>query len=110
MVASVHDLSDGGALAAAAEMCIGSGLGMAVAVQSGNDPELFAERPGRYLVEVTPEQFGRATEFFAGQPVRFDPFGRVLADPKLVVGEPARLAAELSVEEMTRAWRGTLDW
>ncbi|MDB5295479.1 MAG: purL 2 [Phycisphaerales bacterium] len=110
LVASVHDVSDGGALTTAAEMCIGSGLGLAVAVGSANDPELFAERPGTYLVEVAPEHFAAATAHFAARPVRFEPFGRVLAAPKLVVGEPTRVAAELSVDEMTAAWRGTLDW
>ncbi len=110
MVAAVHDVSDGGVLAAAAEMCIGSNLGLAVPVRGANSPALFAEFPGRYLVEVTKDRFQQATEFFAGHPVSFEAFGRVLADPKLVVSEPTRVAAEVSVEEMTRAWRGTLDW
>ena len=68
MVASVHDISDGGALAAAAEMCIGSGLGMAVAVRSAGDPELLAERPGRYLVEVTTDRFQQGGELRAVRP------------------------------------------
>jgi phosphoribosylformylglycinamidine synthase len=110
VVAAVHDVSDGGVLTAAAEMCIGSGLGLAVPVRGANNPALFSELPGRYLVEVTKDQFQLATEFFAGKPVTFEAFGRVLAEPKLVISEMTRIAATISVEELARAWRGTLDW
>ncbi|QOV91942.1 phosphoribosylformylglycinamidine synthase subunit PurS [Humisphaera borealis] len=109
-VASCHDVSDGGALTAAAEMCIGSGLGMAVSVPSQGDPSLFAELPGRYLLEISKDRFQHATEFFAKQAVALEAFGRVIAEPKLVISEPTAIAAELSIEQMTAAWRGTLDW
>ena len=110
MVASCHDVSDGGVLTAAAEMCIGSGLGLAVPVRDETDPALFAELPGRYLVEVTKDQFQQATEHFAGKAVSFEAFGRVLAQPKLVLSELTRIAHDIPLEHLVTAWRGTLDW
>jgi len=109
-VASCHDVSDGGALVAAAEMCIGSGLGMAVSVRSQGDPTLFAELPGQYLVEIGKDHFEQATKVFATRDVALEPFGRVIAEPNLVISEPSRIAATLPVEQLTAAWRGTLDW
>jgi phosphoribosylformylglycinamidine synthase len=45
-VSSAHDVSDGGPLVAAAEMCIASGLGVEIDADALGD--LFAESPGRY--------------------------------------------------------------
>ena len=71
---------------------------------------LFRERPGRYLVEVPQAQFADATAFFEGQPVTFRPFGRVTGDGRLVISEATRIVHEIPVEQLTAAWRGTLDW
>jgi len=111
LVASCHDVTEGGPLVAAAEMCIGSGLGLAVPVVSEPDAlDLFRERPGHYLVEVAGGQFAAALSFFESQPVSFRPYGRVLAEPHLVISGANRIAHDIPVEELTRAWRGTLDW
>jgi phosphoribosylformylglycinamidine synthase subunit PurSL len=111
LVASGHDVSDGGPLVAAAEMCIGSGLGLVVPVVGAPDAaNLFRERPGRYLVEVPQARFAEATAFFEGQPVTFRPFGRVTGDGRLVISEATRIVHEIAVEQLTAAWRGTLDW
>jgi hypothetical protein len=42
--------------------------------------------------------------------VSFKPYGRVLANPHLVLSEANAIVADVSVDEMTKAWRGTLDW
>jgi phosphoribosylformylglycinamidine synthase subunit PurSL len=111
LVSSTHDASDGGVLVAAAEMCIGSGLGMAVLVHDAKDAaDVFGEAPGRYLVEVGRTQFAEALKYFESQDVSFKPYGRVLANPHLVVSEANAIVADVSVDEMTKAWRGTLDW
>ena len=53
---TVHDLSDGGLIATAAEMCLSSGLGMEIGIQGdGPDhPFFFGEDQARYLVAVDP--------------------------------------------------------
>jgi phosphoribosylformylglycinamidine synthase II len=91
-VASIHDVSDGGVAVAAAEMCIASGLGLSVEGDLG-----FEERPGQYLVEV---RDAKAFEAFSDARI-----GTVQKSPVL-----KKSGAEISVVEMTAAWRGTLDW
>jgi len=57
LVASAHDLSDGGLLVAAAESCIASGLGVDLLLPAGVarlDRLLFAEGGARVLVSVAP--------------------------------------------------------
>jgi phosphoribosylformylglycinamidine synthase len=55
LAASVHDLSEGGLLVAAAESTFGTGLGLNVKVPL-TDAQLFSETPGRFLVTVKAEQ------------------------------------------------------
>jgi hypothetical protein len=59
---------------------------------------------------VGKKQFAEALKYFEGQDVSFKPYGRVLANPHLVVSEASAIVADVSVDEMTKAWRGTLDW
>jgi phosphoribosylformylglycinamidine synthase len=89
-IAAAHDVSDGGIAVAAAEMCIASGLGMKIEAEIG-----FEERPGQYLVEA------RDGKTFEG----FLRVGTVLEAPVL-----KKSSVEISVAELTKAWRGTLDW
>ena len=59
LVASAHDLSDGGLAVAAAECCIASGLGAHLELPAGDgrlDHLLFAEGGARILVSVSPAQ------------------------------------------------------
>ena len=113
LVAHVLGVDDAqrGPLVAAAEMCIGSGLGLDVPVVGDADAAgLFRERPGRYLVEVPEDRFAEASALFERPDVSFRPFGRVTADPRLVLAGAARAVHDIPVDELTKAWRGTLDW
>ena len=119
-VAACHDVSDGGIAVAAAEMCIASGLGF------NFDPDVlltldaFAEIPGRYLIELK----GSAPAIAQSTPLKqhFPPGtklvrlglvqhgGRLTIFNQETLKRDQRLTEMLSVEEMTAAWRGTLDW
>jgi phosphoribosylformylglycinamidine synthase subunit PurSL len=114
-IVAAHDLSDGGLLVAAAEMCIASGFGLNIDadVLASQDP--FIEQPGRYLVEAADVELDGD---IAG---RFDSvaavtrLGFVQHRPSLLITQRSRsggmdLVEELPVEELSRAWRGTLDW
>jgi phosphoribosylformylglycinamidine synthase len=102
--AAVHDVSDGGLLPAIAEMAIASGLGAEVAI---DEPAMFTESPGRYVVEFPADTVGKATKSFAAAGVSLVPLGRVLAEPRLIV---KKAGVDVSVADLTTAWRGTLDW
>jgi hypothetical protein len=82
-------------------MCIASGKGLLL-----NDPldteSAFAESPGRYLIELT----NRAETSDLDRIAKVTNFATVQKSPKLTFkGGP-----ELEVTDLTRAWRGTLDW
>ena len=95
-VLSAHDISDGGAAVAAAEMCIASGLGLKLETDAG-----FEEAPGRYLVEAANRQTIESLE----EAVDLISFGTVQEQPVFRQAD-----TEISVAELTSAWRGTLDW
>jgi phosphoribosylformylglycinamidine synthase len=113
-VISCHDISDGGALVAAAEMCIASGLGLEMDSDKLDDP--FIESPGRYLIEIDAQGEGTIRSSLQHYGAAVDVIGKVTAVPAaLEVGRrtPNRtrqVDAHIFVDELTKAWRGTLDW
>jgi phosphoribosylformylglycinamidine synthase len=84
LVASAHDLSDGGLAVATAECCIAAGLGARLQLPAGvarPDRLLFAEGGGRVLVGVAASQaeaWGRALKQ-AGNAVPALRLGEVVA-------------------------------
>jgi phosphoribosylformylglycinamidine synthase II len=106
---SVHDVSDGGIITAVAEMAIASGLGAAVRFEEPDDA-LFAESIGRYVVEIPPDSFAAALEHFESAGVALRPLGRVVEKPHLVLSKVNEIVFDVGVDDLTKAWRGTLDW
>ncbi|MDB5304196.1 MAG: purL 2, partial [Phycisphaerales bacterium] len=113
MVLSCHDVSEGGYLTAVAEMCIASGLGADLAP---DDAEvLFAEPVGQYVIEVEAVGQSEVTRLLGQLGGEVRELGRTSSDARLQI---ARLLLNRSqtmdlhvlVDDMTRAWRGTLDW
>jgi phosphoribosylformylglycinamidine synthase len=91
LVASAHDLSDGGLLVAAAECSIAAGLGARLEIPAGRgrlDRALFAEGGGRVLVSVAPADtvaWQQALDAAAGEPVPARCLGVVEAGSVLTV-------------------------
>ena len=112
LVRACHDVSDGGLLVSAAEMAIASGKGLAMRLPAHDlVRQAFGERLASYVVEIERRHFADAeAHFAAGAGVRFVAVGRVIDQPKLVLSSERDLLAEVSVADLTRAWRGTLDW
>jgi phosphoribosylformylglycinamidine synthase II len=104
LIASCHDSSDGGIATAAAEMCIASGFGISLKLKEDSPP--FRETCATYMIEFDPAQCGKLTDLLG---IEFDDCGSVTADQRLALAV-ADKTAEASIAEMTRAWRGTLDW
>jgi phosphoribosylformylglycinamidine synthase len=97
-VLAAHDVSDGGVGVALAEMAIASGLGLDVAADG---LELFDETAGRYLLEAPAAASDAARRHFEQAGVPLTPVAKVTNDA---------MAFGLPVAELTKAWRGTLDW
>jgi phosphoribosylformylglycinamidine synthase II len=108
-IAACHDASDGGVAVAAAEMCIASGLGLVVDEKQLAGAAAFAERPGQYLVELAAGTTGDDLRAAVPAAAVVD-FAVVQQSPKLLIALDQDRVVELSIEEMTAAWRGTLDW
>ncbi|HEV8606183.1 MAG TPA: AIR synthase-related protein, partial [Tepidisphaeraceae bacterium] len=110
MVRSCHDISDGGLLCAAAEMCIASGKGLDLDLSViGTDP--FADYCGQYLIEFDADDPKVPTLPRYGDDISVIVIGGVsgrveLTDGGLNAGDRWRI----SIHELTQAWRGTLDW
>jgi phosphoribosylformylglycinamidine synthase len=106
-IAACHDVSDGGWLVAAAEMCIASGLGLLL---EPDDRAFFDQPRGQYLVEFEGEdQDLAALQSAAGGALVFRRLGAVTQSPELVLHLDQE-GVQIPVDELTRAWRGTLDW
>ena len=118
VVRSAHDVSDGGLLAAAAEMALAGGLGLELAWKkvpragaAGDNPFacLFSEEPSRYLLEIEPEAEG-ALQGAMGKrslPVSFSVIGRVTDSDRLRLADGD---LDVPIEALREAWLGTLDW
>jgi phosphoribosylformylglycinamidine synthase len=104
-IAACHDISDGGIAGAAAEMCIASGLGLLVSDAKFAGEEGFTERPGRYLVELRSGARASDLKKHFGQNTNLTEFGTVQKSEDFTIA-----GTTLSIEVMTKAWRGTLDW
>ncbi len=107
LLASSHDLSDGGLGAALAEACIGSGLG--AVVQSGADElpalaALFAESHARFVVTVPPEREPEAAALFGARARRLG----VVGGAELVVRWRDTERVRLSVDALTSAYETRL--
>jgi phosphoribosylformylglycinamidine synthase len=103
VLASAHDLSDGGLAIALAEACLHGGRGCAVALRGDLFAALFSESATRALVSVVP---GREQEFAAladehGVPVTV--LGVTTGDSLTVEG-----VFQVPLTELKQVWTGTL--
>lgn len=105
LVRACHDLSEGGLAAAAAEMCIGGRLGMALTLDTA-DPTtaLFSESNGRLLVEVRPSEAAAFEACFDGLPLQR--LGRVTGGPRLSISTRTQQLLSVSLAELVHAWQG----
>ncbi|MEB3324204.1 MAG: AIR synthase related protein, partial [Cyanobacteriota bacterium] len=116
LVASAHDLSDGGLAVALAEACIASGMGAQVAVPSSAercDRLLFGEGGARVLVAVPQEREGAwqalLAEVFPGEaPVPATRLGTVTASADLVMRQGEAVVLHLPVNQMGEAYEQAL--
>ncbi|MBX3365877.1 MAG: phosphoribosylformylglycinamidine synthase subunit PurS [Phycisphaeraceae bacterium] len=113
LVRSAHDVSDGGLLVALSEMLIGTQGGdapLGLRIEAAHDALhgfAFSEAPSRYVIEVEPRHLARIDEMASKAGARVVRIG-TLDDSGSITWPAAGL--DVRVEELARAWRGTLDW
>jgi phosphoribosylformylglycinamidine synthase II/phosphoribosylformylglycinamidine synthase I len=112
LVLSCHDLSEGGLGVAAAEMALAGvrGLRLQLDLMPGaaktTQALLFSESPGRFLVEVSPEQAEAFGSIFEGLPCAA--IGLTTDDARFEVEYAGQTVIDLSVEDLDKAWRTPL--
>ncbi|MBM0067550.1 phosphoribosylformylglycinamidine synthase subunit PurL [Alkalicoccobacillus gibsonii] len=104
LVASAHDVSEGGLAVALAEGMTSGTVGVRVQQEGTNPVHLFAESQSRFVVTVSPEH---RTAFEAI--VDAECIGEVTNENQLVVcDENGKAVLDLSQEEIVKAWKGAI--
>ena len=114
LIASCHDLSDGGLGVALAESAFAGGLGMQIDLTSVDkdadireDKLLFSESQSRLLVTVHPEHKEVFERLFVTQSCNC--IGQVVADQDLVIhGLQEQNLIQQSLEQLKQAWQAPL--
>ncbi|WP_243373536.1 phosphoribosylformylglycinamidine synthase subunit PurS [Geotalea sp. SG265] len=116
LVASCHDLSDGGLAVAAAESAFAGGFGMALDLKYvvakgnaplGDEPLLFAESASRLLVTVHPDKEAAFEKAMSGQAMAR--IGLVTADTSLTVtGVSGKVVVKAEIAALKAAWQSPL--
>ena len=114
LIASCHDLSDGGLGVAAAEAAFAGGFGLAIDLSQVrcdgtlSDLEiLYSESQSRLLVTVAPDKAEEFYKLFAGQEVSL--LGEVTAEPRLkVTGLDGSVIIDRENAVLKEAWQAPL--
>jgi len=94
LIASAHDISEGGVAVAGCEWAFAGRLGLDLEV-GDTTGALFGEGAGRYLVEVAPGDQARFAQVVPSATV----VGRVTAEPLVRMG-----SIELTLDQIEQAW------
>ncbi|MGO9483291.1 MAG: AIR synthase-related protein, partial [Rhodomicrobium sp.] len=114
LVASCHDLSDGGLGVALAESAFSGGLGTRISLGNlvlkdvdRDDVALFSESPCRFLVSVHAVNSGRFEEALKGRPVAR--VGEVVAEQEIeILGLKGDPVVSVNIWELKKRWQSRL--
>ncbi|MCC6143850.1 MAG: phosphoribosylformylglycinamidine synthase subunit PurS [Candidatus Hydrogenedentes bacterium] len=111
LVASCHDLSDGGLAAALAETAFAGGFGLEVDTAplglEKSEVALFSETPSRFVVTVSPEKAAQFEEALDGSVCL--KLGTVIEEQTLRIACPDGQRIEAPLGELKAAWQKPLD-
>ncbi|MCX6651267.1 MAG: phosphoribosylformylglycinamidine synthase subunit PurL [Methanomassiliicoccales archaeon] len=101
LIASCHDISDGGLAITVAEMCLGGDVG--ASLTCGSKMDLFSESNTRWVVEIEPS---KEKQFLSSMTVPVTRLGKVGGTSLKIKVEDEN--ASVSLSEMRKAWSGAL--
>lgn len=109
LVASAHDLSEGGLAVALAESCMSGGLGATVdfASELRRDIALFSESQSRILLSAAPEHADRLQSYIESQGVPVQRIGTV-GGAELDIRVNGAPAIEFPVAQMEQVWKDAI--
>jgi phosphoribosylformylglycinamidine synthase len=115
LVASCHDVSDGGLGVSLAEAAFAGCLGMDCDLDKAPgdwggraDALLFSESQSRFVVTVKPVDQNEFEEILQG--CRFEQIGTVTEDAKLVLRINGSEVVRQGIEDLRNAWQETMRW
>lgn len=109
LVASAHDLSDGGLAVALAESCISGKRGAAVNVATDlrADHMLFSESQSRILLSASPDKAAELQRFVSEQGVPVSELGKVIGN-QLDITVNGKAAVSSPVAELEKVWKDAI--
>jgi phosphoribosylformylglycinamidine synthase II len=112
LIASCHDLSDGGLAVALAESALGGRLGLDVSLDSipgknmsgaGDSRILFCETPSRFVVTIPEAKQNAFEAAMTGLPVTR--CGKVTEEKRMIVRRGTKIIIDSALEELERSWK-----
>ncbi|RIX60515.1 phosphoribosylformylglycinamidine synthase subunit PurL [Paenibacillus nanensis] len=109
LVASAHDLSEGGIAVALAESCISGGIGANVSLTSDLRPDhlLFSESQSRILLSAKPDQADALTALLSEQGVTFATIGTVTGS-SLTINVNGKAGINAPVQQLEKVWKDAI--
>jgi phosphoribosylformylglycinamidine synthase len=112
LVASAHDVSDGGLAVALAESCISGGVGavvdvVAVVGRLRADVALFSESQSRILLSASPEKAAELKQALAGAGLAVHELG-VVQGTELRVSAGSQVLVASPVTELEKVWKDAI--
>ncbi|MBD2866564.1 phosphoribosylformylglycinamidine synthase subunit PurL [Paenibacillus oceani] len=109
LVASAHDLSEGGLAVALAESCISGGIGAKVSVSSElrTDISLFSESQSRILLSASPDKAAELEASLVQAGVTVQKIGTVQGQD-LTIEVNAKQAVQSPVAQLEKVWKDAI--
>lgn len=109
LVASCHDLSEGGLAVAVCEMSMGGDSGVYIDIGAVNpelrgDYKLFSESNTRWVVEVPRAEEGRFEALMATHDVCIIEIGTVIKDKRVSISDNGTELVDISIDAVRAAW------
>ena len=115
LIASCHDLSEGGLGVAVCEMLLGGDIGASIDLAGVNpelrsDYKLFSESNTRWVVEVWKEEAERFEDLIKNkhERVRITKIGETIGEKKVGICDRNKELVNLSLDDVREAWSGKL--
>ncbi|MHC1635574.1 MAG: phosphoribosylformylglycinamidine synthase subunit PurL [Candidatus Methanospirareceae archaeon] len=113
LVASCHDISEGGLAVAICEMLIGGDMGAIIDISGVNpvlrsDYKLFSESNTRWVVEVWREGATTFEDLMKLRKIHITKIGEIRKDKEIIINDGNKKLVKLPLEEIREAWRGRI--
>ncbi len=108
LIRSAHDIAEGGLAVAMAEACFNPRAILGAEVELGRagnaDAVFFGEGASTVILSIAPDNVARVEKLFAGRGLEFAVVGKVIADPRLKIGN----AIDEDVSELQRIYEDAI--